>query len=74
MIVLMAVQPLIYFFFSMTLDSVRPGSATAPTGCSEHNHQTFKYSLLEVGAEVRWVKSTTRKEENQDVRTEICML
>lgn len=70
----MTVQPLIYFFFSMTLDSVRHGSVTAPTGCSEHNHQTFKYSLLEVGAEVRWVKSTMRKGENQDARTEVCMI
>lgn len=54
----------------MTLDSVRPGTATAPMGYSEHNHQTFKYSLLEVGAEVQWVKSAMRKGKNREARTE----
>lgn len=52
MVVGVSVQLLIYFFFSMTLDSVSYGSDIAPRWCDEHNLQTFKYSLLGVGAEV----------------------
>lgn len=60
------------FFFIMTLDSVGDRSATVPIVYAEYNHQTFKYSLLGIEAEVALCeKPAMRTGENQDAKTEM---